>query len=81
MPLAVLVMIGSGWEIYNASPLFAFVFPPSITLGGWLAGALLWHSSHVVLAVNGLLYLFWGSSREGSGEKLFPFSLPRLWPM
>src|SRR5262249_60470934 len=26
------VMIGSGWEIYNASPLFAFVFPPGITL-------------------------------------------------
>ena len=24
---AMLVMIGSGWEIYNASPLFAFTFP------------------------------------------------------
>ena len=35
--LAMLLMIGSGWQIYNASPLFPFVFPPSITLGGWLA--------------------------------------------
>ena len=35
--IAVAVMIGSGWEIYNASPLFPFVFPRSITLGGWLA--------------------------------------------
>ncbi len=26
--LAMLVMIGSGWQIYNASPLFPFTFPP-----------------------------------------------------
>ena len=39
--LAMLVMIGSGWEIYNASPLFGFTYPSSITLGGWLAGALI----------------------------------------
>ena len=31
--LAMLVMIGSGWQIYNASPLFAFSFPEAITLG------------------------------------------------
>jgi thiosulfate reductase cytochrome b subunit len=30
------VMIGSGWQIYNASPLFPFVFPTRLTLGGWL---------------------------------------------
>ena len=29
--IAMLVMIGSGWEIYNASPLFPFSFPRSIT--------------------------------------------------
>ena len=29
--VAVIVMIGSGWEIYNASPLFSFAFPKSIT--------------------------------------------------
>jgi len=55
------VMIGSGWEIYNASPLFPFVFPNGITLGGWLAGALLWHFAAMwVLAVNGLVYLVLG---------------------
>ena len=32
--IAMLVMIGSGWEIYNASPLFDFRFSRSITLGG-----------------------------------------------
>jgi thiosulfate reductase cytochrome b subunit len=59
--LAMAVMIGSGWEIYNASPLFPFVFPYGITLGGWLAGALLWHFAAMwVLAVNGLVYLVLG---------------------
>ena len=46
--LAILIMIGSGWQIYNASPLFPFTFPNGVTLGGWLAGALLWHfAAHV----------------------------------
>ena len=31
--LAILVMIGSGWQIYDASPLFGFNFPRSIALG------------------------------------------------
>ena len=59
--VAMAVMIGSGWEIYNASPLFPFAFPPAITLGGWLAGALLWHFAAMwVLAVNGLVYVVLG---------------------
>ena len=38
--VAMIVMIMSGWEIYNASPLFPFAFPRSISLGkstfhGW----------------------------------------------
>src|SRR5262245_58705504 len=36
--LAVLMMVTSGWRIYNASPLFDFTFPDGLTLGGWLAG-------------------------------------------
>jgi thiosulfate reductase cytochrome b subunit len=59
--VAMVVMIGSGWQIYNASPLFAFLFPPEITLGGWLAGALLWHFAAMwLLVVNGLVYLVLG---------------------
>ena len=58
--LAVLVMIGSGWQIYNASPLFPFMFPRS-ALGGWLAGGLLWHFAAMwVLIANGLVYLTLG---------------------
>src|SRR3977135_1822365 len=40
--VAMVLMIMSGWQIYNASPLFDFRFSSSITLGGWLGGALLW---------------------------------------
>jgi thiosulfate reductase cytochrome b subunit len=73
--LAMMVMIGSGWEIYNASPLFRFVFPKSITLGGWLAGALLWHFAAMwVLAVNGLLYLALGIATGRFRRKLLPIS-------
>ncbi|MGL1617867.1 hypothetical protein ACSTHL_23665, partial [Vibrio parahaemolyticus] len=34
--VAMILMIMSGWQIYNASPLFSFTFSHSITLGGWL---------------------------------------------
>ena len=71
--LAMIVMIGSGWEIYNASPLFAFVFPKSITLGGWLAGALLWHFAAMwVLAINGIVYVVLGLITGRFRRKLFP---------
>src|SRR6266516_176147 len=39
--LAMILMIMSGWQIYNASPLFNFRFSSNITLGGWLGGKLL----------------------------------------
>jgi thiosulfate reductase cytochrome b subunit len=71
--LAMLVMIGSGWEIYNASPLFGFTFPKSITLGGWLAGALLWHFAAMwILAINGLVYLVLGIASGRFRRKLLP---------
>ena len=71
--LAMLVMIGSGWEIYNASPLFGFKFPGSITLGGWLAGALLWHFAAMwVLAINGFVYIVLGILTGRFRRKLLP---------
>lgn len=69
--LAVLVMIGSGWQIFNASPLFPFTFPRS-ALGGWLAGGLLWHLAAMwVFTVNGLVYLAVGLA-TGHFRKLLP---------
>ena len=71
--VAMVLMIASGLEIYNASPLFPFVFPPAITLGGWLAGALLWHFAAMwLLAVNGLLYVVLGIVTGRFRRKLVP---------
>jgi thiosulfate reductase cytochrome b subunit len=71
--VATLVLIGSGWEIYNAAPLFPFTFPSSITLGGWLAGALLWHFAAMwLLAINGLVYLILGLATGRFRRKLLP---------
>jgi thiosulfate reductase cytochrome b subunit len=71
--VAMAVMIGSGWQIYNASPLFPFAFPPAITLGGWLAGALLWHFAAMwVLAVNGLIYVVLGVATGRFRRMLVP---------
>src|SRR4051794_17346177 len=59
--IAMLIMIFSGWRIYNASPIFPFKFPVDLTLGGWLGGALQWHFAAMwVLALNGLAYLLYG---------------------
>jgi thiosulfate reductase cytochrome b subunit len=71
--VAMLVMIASGWEIYNAAPLFPFTFPGSVTLGGWLAGALLWHFAAMwVVAINGLIYLALGLVTGRFRRKLLP---------
>jgi thiosulfate reductase cytochrome b subunit len=73
--VAIILMIGSGWEIYNASPLFGFVFPRDITIGGWLAGALLWHFAAMWLfVVNGLVYLALGIATGRFRRKLLPVS-------
>jgi thiosulfate reductase cytochrome b subunit len=73
--VAMVLMIMSGWQIYNASPLFGFTFPRSITLGGWLAGALLWHFAAMwLLMVNGLIYLVLGFVTGRFRRKLLPIT-------
>ena len=73
--LAMILMIMSGWQIYNASPLFSFRFSHSITLGGWLGGALLWHFAAMwLLMVNGLLYLVTGFATGRFRKKLLPIT-------
>lgn len=73
--LAVLVMLTSGWRVYNASPLFDFRFPNELTLGGWLAGALQWHFAAMwLLALNGLAYLAYGILSGHFRRKLLPIA-------
>jgi thiosulfate reductase cytochrome b subunit len=72
---AMILMIMSGWQIYNASPLFNFKFSGTITLGGWLGGALLWHFAAMwLLMVNGLIYLALGIATGRFRKKLLPIT-------
>jgi thiosulfate reductase cytochrome b subunit len=68
--VAMILMIMSGWQIYNASPLFDFRFAKSITLGGWL-----WHFAAMwLLMINGLVYLAIGFATGRFRNKLLPLT-------
>ena len=70
---AILIMVVSGWRIYNASPLFPFRFPNELTLGGWLAGALQWHFAAMwLLVINGVFYVAYGIVSGHFRRKLLP---------
>jgi thiosulfate reductase cytochrome b subunit len=72
---AIAVMVGSGLEIYNASPLFRFTFPQFITVGHWLGGAVAWHLAAMwLLVTNGLVYIFWGLASGHFRRKFLPLS-------
>jgi thiosulfate reductase cytochrome b subunit len=78
--VAMVLMIGSGWRIYNASPLFDFRFPREITIGGWLGGALQWHFAAMwLLVINGLIYLAYGLWSGHLKMSLLPLSPRAVW--
>ena len=73
MAFSILVMVGSGWRIYNASPIFDFRFPEQLSLGGdveaalarhndpGVASAIAWHFAGMwILATAYLLFMIWG---------------------
>jgi thiosulfate reductase cytochrome b subunit len=51
---SIIIMVGSGWRIYNASPIFPFGFPEFATLGGNEAKSLVWHDDGGV--ANGIAW-------------------------
>jgi len=71
--LAIVLMIGSGWQIYDAAPLFGFTFPRQVALGNWLGGALLWHFAAMwLLVINGIVYVTLGILTGRFRRKLLP---------
>lgn len=77
---AVLVMIASGWRIYDATGFMGFQIPTGLTLGGWLAGAIQWHFAAMwLLAANGLLYLAFNLASGRLVRKFLPLSPRALW--
>ena len=78
--IAVVIMVMSGWRIYNASPIFDFEFPAAVTLGGWLGGAIQWHFAAMwLLAVNGVFYLACGLISGRLRRQMLPLRRRQLW--
>ncbi|MFM0035007.1 cytochrome b/b6 domain-containing protein [Paraburkholderia strydomiana] len=74
--LAVVLMMLSGWRIYDASPVFqGLTIPTGLTLGGWLGGALQWHFAAMwLLFFNALFYLAMNLVTGRIQSKFFPLS-------
>ncbi len=73
--VAIVMMVMSGWKIYDASPLFGFVFPNWATLGGWLGGAIAWHLAAMwLLVANGAVYVAYGLASRHFARHMFPIS-------
>jgi thiosulfate reductase cytochrome b subunit len=75
--VAVLIMITSGWKIYNDEVIFGWLhFPDAITLGKWAQHGLQWHFLGMwIFALNGLAYLTYGIFSGRFRQKLFPLSV------
>ncbi len=77
---AMLVMIGSGWGIYNDSVIFsALHFGRPFRIGNWAAQSLLWHFAGMwLLVLNGGAYLIYGTVTGRLRERLLPIRLRDL---
>jgi thiosulfate reductase cytochrome b subunit len=60
--VTIIIMITSGWKIYNDEVLFGWLhFPEAVTLGKWAQHGLQWHFFGMwILVINGLFYLAYG---------------------
>ena len=90
--IAILIMIGSGWRIYNNVPIFSWLtFPEWATLGGdpeityklnkdvGFSNALLWHFAAMwVFFVNGILALAAGVMSGRLRIKWLPLTISEL---
>ncbi len=72
--VAMVLMIMSGWQIYNAAPVFeAIEFPDYLTLGGWLGGGIQFHFAVMWVFVTNLLIYFFVSILTGHFKhSMFP---------
>jgi thiosulfate reductase cytochrome b subunit len=60
--IAIFIMVGSGWKIYNDEVIFGWLhFPEYLTIGKWAQHGLQWHFLGMwIFALNGLAYLTYG---------------------
>ncbi len=78
--VAMIIMITSGWGIYDDYVIFHGThFSPSLRLGSWAAPSLLWHFAGMwLLALNGLVYLVYGVVSGRLKQRLLPIGWHEL---
>jgi thiosulfate reductase cytochrome b subunit len=78
--VAIFIMIGSGWKIYNDDAIFgALHFPDSLVIGKWAQHGLQWHFFGMwIFVLNGLAYLTYGITTGRFRRKLWPISVREL---
>jgi thiosulfate reductase cytochrome b subunit len=92
MAISVLTMVGSGWRIYNASPIFPFTFPEWATLGGdveaalarhndpGVASAIAWHFAGMwTLLLGWLGFVLWGVVSGHFRRDFLPVGPKTFW--
>lgn len=89
--LSLVVLIGSGLEVFAAFPSFGeklpvsdlFVPPSTVRIGGWLGGALQWHFTFAgLLTATMVMYLGYQILSGNSRQVLFAREDVRgVWPM
>jgi thiosulfate reductase cytochrome b subunit len=72
--LAMFIMIGSGWKIYNDEVIFGWLhFPEFLTIGRWAQHGLQWHFLGMwIIVFNGLAYLCYGLATGRFRRMLLP---------
>jgi thiosulfate reductase cytochrome b subunit len=75
--VAIFIMIGSGWRIYNDDVLLGWLrFPDALVIGKWAQYGLQWHFFGMwIFVLNGIAYLSYGLATGRFRRKLFPISL------
>jgi thiosulfate reductase cytochrome b subunit len=79
--VAMLIMILSGWGIYDDFVIIrGFHFAPYLRLGDWAAPSLQWHFAGMwLLALNGLAYLLYGVVTGRLRERMLPIRINELF--
>src|SRR5580658_6236699 len=75
--VAIFIMIGSGWKIYNDDVIFGWLhFPDALIIGKWAQHGLQWHFFGMwIFVLNGIAYLSYGIATGRFRRKLFPVSV------
>jgi thiosulfate reductase cytochrome b subunit len=78
--IAIFIMIGSGWKIYNDDVIFGILhFPDAVVIGKWAQHGLQWHFFGMwIFVLNGLAYLTYGVVTGRFRRKLFPLSIREI---